>query len=145
MILDNYSTPRRRKKGLVVTDELIHHTHHSADSCHCRRSTPTPQLHSSDCMCEHIPGNSSPPLTSKHNYTRLHTHTPCAETSAASHLSALHIYGYARHTFTDTQRYSSGLKIPSFPIFPVQWPCEWVNSVRGALEDPLALANGGYV
>lgn len=84
------------RKGLVVTDELIHHSHHSADSCHCCSSTPTSQLHSSDCMCEHIPGKSSCLLTWKHNHT--HTHLPTRHVlKLAIHL-ALHIYGFTVHT-----------------------------------------------
>lgn len=75
------------EKGLVVTDELIHHTDHSADSCHCRSSTPTPQLHSSDCMCEHTPGKGLPLLTWKHNRAHTLTHAPRVDTSKVSHLS----------------------------------------------------------
>lgn len=69
--------PPLHKRGLVVTDELINHTHHSADSCQCRSSTPTPQLHSCDCMCEHIPGKISPLLTWKHNHTHACTYATC--------------------------------------------------------------------
>lgn len=90
-----------QKTGSVAGDELINHKHHSADSCQCRRSTPTPQLHSSDCMCEHIPGKISPLLTRKHT-PHTHWRTRRVQKLAKSDIYLpLRIYCYAVRTSLD--------------------------------------------
>lgn len=104
-------------EGLGVTDELIHHTHHSADSCHCRSSTPTPQLHLSDCICGRIPSKSWPLLTWKHNHTHLHTrHVP---KPARSHIYlALHIYGYAQMAVPSQAHTHTEIPLGKIPLIP---------------------------
>lgn len=45
--------------GVPLTDELIHHTQQSADSCHCHSSSLISQLHPCGCWCAHSKRNNN--------------------------------------------------------------------------------------
>lgn len=96
-----FQPPLLHRKGLVVTDELIHHTHHSADSCHCHSSTPTLRFIHLTACANTFQASCSPLLTWKHNHTHTCTRT---ETNKVSYLSgSAYLCWYCTHVFAPSQ------------------------------------------
>lgn len=122
-----YQSSPSTGKGLLVTDELINHARHSADSAsvtaqlrphsfnHLTARTNTFQARF--CLCRH--GN-----ITTHMLVRL----PCAKTGSVWHLSGF-AFLLAVHTLVFSWTWTNflGLNYFFFSIFPVHWPCEWIN------------------
>lgn len=125
----------------MVTDELINHARHTADSATVTAQVRPHSFHHliarvstfcvRFCHCRHGNGTTCvlvclPKLALSDIYLALHFHQ-----------EVLH------RLVLSWSRYSWGLNYLFFPsIFPVHWPCEWLNGVQtGGSDEPSGIVH----